>query len=221
MSAPPAGPKDRFYDLPAQPLADALEAVATRSQISIAFEPGVVSARRSVRITGRFTPQIALQRILAGSGLVARFTGPRSAIVYDPKLPSANAETQPTHHAFGRRTMTFDLAVVRAPQTIGQRDPAAVSAYVHRAESTMRAMFAGDPAYRNTAFQLRIALSVDSRGRIVRVVPIRTHGGPARNDDIARVVLGRDLGAPPAGLEQPLRFDISGQGARELRRHMP
>lgn len=220
-SSPPAGREDQFYDLPAQPLADALEAVATRSQISIAFEPGVVSTRRSRRMTGRFPPQIALRGILAGSGLVARFTGPRSAIVYDPKQPSASINAEPANHATGRQAMTFDLAVVRAPQTIGQRDPAAVNAYIHRAESAMRGMFVGDPAYRNMSFQLRIALSVDIQGRIVRATPIRIHGGPVRDDDVARVVLGRDLGVPPAGLRQPLRFDITGQGGHEPRRRMP
>ncbi|MEG3089647.1 STN domain-containing protein [Sphingomonas sp. PB4P5] len=219
-TAPPPPPEQQAYDMPAQPLADALDTLATRSRISIAFEPVVVATLRSAPLRGSLTPPLALRHILAGTGLAARFTGPRAAIIYDPRVPAAAiADTGlGARLSRDRPTMTFDLAVVRAPRLIGQRDRGAVLEYVRRAESAVRSLFARDRTYQGVSFQLRIAIAIDARGRIDRATVVRPSGSAALDGGVPRVVLGQDIGRPPAsGLPQPLRFDIAGKGLNDGR----
>lgn len=204
-------PQEQNYDLPAQPLADALSAIATRSRVSIAFEADVVAQRRSAPARGWLTPQIALRRTLEGTGLVVRFTGPRSAIVYNPRSEAAAAVAAAGSVAADRPTLDFGVAVVRAKRVIGRRDPGAVHDYVRRATQEIQAIFATDPGYRGGTFKFRIAVAIDSEGRIETATLIQPSGQTERDARAHELVLGRKIGsAPPSGLPQPLQFDITG-----------
>lgn len=203
--------QEQVYDLPAQPLADALSAIATRSQISIAFEADVVAHRRSAPAHGSLTPQIALRKTLDGTGLVARFTGPRSAIVYNPRSQAAAVTAASSSRAADRPTLDFGLAVVRARRMIGHRDPVAINDYLRRATSEVQAIFAADPAYRGGTFRFRIAIAIDSEGRVEHATLVQPSGQAERDALASQLVVGRHIGGtPPANLTQPMQFDISG-----------
>lgn len=60
-----------FFDLPAQPLASALNHYATISGQSVMFPDALVAGQTSSAIRGRYAPQAALRALLAGTGLVA------------------------------------------------------------------------------------------------------------------------------------------------------
>lgn len=208
--------QEQYYDLSVQPLADALSAIATQSQISIAFEAGVVAHRRSAPAHGLLTPQIALRQALDGTGLVARFTGPRSAIIYNPRSQATTAAAAASSRATDRPTLDFSLAVVRAKRMIGHRDPGTIHDYVRRATSEIQAIFAADPAYRGGTFRFRISIAIDAEGRIENATLVQPSGQIARDTRARALVLGRSMGgAPPAGLTQPLQFDISGTKIRQ------
>lgn len=66
-----APPLASHYDLPSQPLADALHQVARRSGAQIMFAPGQVVGLSASRLIGDFGAQEAVQRLIAGTGLVA------------------------------------------------------------------------------------------------------------------------------------------------------
>lgn len=57
------------FDLPAQPLADALRAVAGATHIDIVFDPAVVTGFEAPPLKGSATARQALARLLAGTGL--------------------------------------------------------------------------------------------------------------------------------------------------------
>jgi iron complex outermembrane receptor protein len=83
------------YDLPAQPLADTLRAIARLSGREILFEAANVEGRRAPPLKGQLTPQQALGAALAGSGLVVEeragaFLVRRADPA--PEAPQANAE---------------------------------------------------------------------------------------------------------------------------------
>lgn len=206
-----AQPED-VYDIPARPLAAALDTFASGSKVSIAFEADVVATRQSAPLRGRFTAPMALRVMLAGTGLAARFTGPHSAIIYDPRSPIGSAQAAAQSRRGDRPTMNFDLALVRGPQTIGRRDPAAVNDYLRRAEQEIQAIFARHADYQGVAFRLRIAVSIDRRGHVDNVILLRPTGQRDRDAQIRSLVLGRTVGPPPpADLSQPLTFDVAGK----------
>ena len=61
------------YSIPAQPLNAALLQLAEQSGLEIVFDARLTQGRNAPALNGDFTPQAALDRLLAGSGLTYRF----------------------------------------------------------------------------------------------------------------------------------------------------
>lgn len=72
------------FDLLSQPLANAISRVGTISGWRIAYSVALPAGARSAPLAGTMTPEEALARLTAGSGLVVRATGPRS-LVLEPR----------------------------------------------------------------------------------------------------------------------------------------
>jgi len=73
--APAAGQAVVNIDLPAQDLAQALVELGRYTGLSIVFDPAQTAGLRAPAIRGEMTPQQALDRVLAGSGLTAVVRG--------------------------------------------------------------------------------------------------------------------------------------------------
>lgn len=78
-----------FYDLPAQPLARSIRAIATATGQSIVAPADLIADRQAPALKGIFSVEEALDRLLAGSGLQARRSG--SAFVLMAAAPQALA----------------------------------------------------------------------------------------------------------------------------------
>lgn len=80
------------FDLPAGNLADALVALGRQAQVQILFSPDSVAGLRAPAVSGSMTPQAALDRLLARSGLVAVPSG-NGFMVRSPAGASASDAT--------------------------------------------------------------------------------------------------------------------------------
>jgi outer membrane receptor for ferric coprogen and ferric-rhodotorulic acid len=60
---------------PAQPLADALQSFARASGLQVNYDATALVGKRAPALSGRMEPDVALQRLLASSGLAASVTG--------------------------------------------------------------------------------------------------------------------------------------------------
>jgi catecholate siderophore receptor len=69
------------FEIPAQPLTDALSAFSRQSAIRIEVDGEAAAGLRSIALAGDFTAPAALRRLLEGTGLTASFTGVESATV--------------------------------------------------------------------------------------------------------------------------------------------
>ncbi|WP_343699794.1 TonB-dependent receptor [Caulobacter sp.] len=98
------------FDLPAQPLGQALNQLALRSDREILFSPSLTKGRRSAALSGMFTAEEALARLLTGSGLDVRLEGRSFLIVAEPPVtaPVADAEIAPA------KPVSLDSVVVTA-----------------------------------------------------------------------------------------------------------
>lgn len=74
----------------AQPLAQALDALARQSRLDLMVQPALVAGKTAPAVTGRMTPRDALDRLLAGSGLAAEIEG--TAVTVRPRGPAPAAE---------------------------------------------------------------------------------------------------------------------------------
>lgn len=89
------------FDIPAQPLAQALTQFARQSGLQVAVDAAAVSGKATNGVSGTLSREGALQQILAGTGVTYRFTSPTSVtivaagsssggIVLDPVQVQAN-----------------------------------------------------------------------------------------------------------------------------------
>lgn len=85
----------RRFDLPAQPLSQALNQLALRSDREILYSPNLTKGRRSLPLSGTFTAEDALTRLLAGSGLTVRLEG-RSFLVLPAPKPLEEIDSPPS-----------------------------------------------------------------------------------------------------------------------------
>ena len=94
------------FDIPAQPLSQALNQLALRSDREILFSPALTRGKRSPALNGVFTAEAALERLLANSGLTVRLEGRSFLVVPAPRElapqsvaaspPSPSPQPQPT-----------------------------------------------------------------------------------------------------------------------------
>jgi outer membrane receptor protein involved in Fe transport len=79
-----AEPPQLQFALPPMPLGDALREVARRSGINLVVDDRLVAGRNAPALSGRLSPEQAVARLLAGSGLASREVG--GTLVISPPL---------------------------------------------------------------------------------------------------------------------------------------
>jgi catecholate siderophore receptor len=68
-------------DIPALPVAEALAELARQADVRVRLASDAAAGARSRPVSGSYTAAEALRRMLEGTGLMARFAGPRAAVV--------------------------------------------------------------------------------------------------------------------------------------------
>lgn len=74
------------FNIPAQPLELALDAYSAATGNEIFYDGALVAGLRSTVVTGRLSPDAALETLLRGTGLVPRFTGTSRFSLTLPRL---------------------------------------------------------------------------------------------------------------------------------------
>ncbi|EKV31878.1 TonB-dependent siderophore receptor [Caenispirillum salinarum AK4] len=82
-------------DIPAGELNESLLALASATDLQIFYDASELEALRTQGVQGRLTPRQALDRLLAGSGLTYRFTGPDRVTLERPAAASQPATLAP------------------------------------------------------------------------------------------------------------------------------
>lgn len=75
------------FDLRVQPLQGALDAYGALTGRSGFYTAESIAGRSSAAVQGRYTPEVALQRLLEGTGLAIHYTAP-DAFVLEPGAPA-------------------------------------------------------------------------------------------------------------------------------------
>ncbi|GGI55037.1 TonB-dependent siderophore receptor [Oxalicibacterium solurbis] len=110
----------------AQPLAQALNELARQAQLELIVQPSLVAGKTAPAVSGSLTPQQALNRLLAGSGLVATVNGKTAVVNLVPassgQLPAVtvtaameNDSYVATRSASGFKT---DTPIIETPQSV-------------------------------------------------------------------------------------------------------
>lgn len=84
------------YSIPPSSLDSALVRFGATSGVQVLYNSSVTQGLRTSGVIGDLTPQAALGKILAGTGLSYRFTGPNSATIGSPAQVSGAASSDAT-----------------------------------------------------------------------------------------------------------------------------
>ena len=201
------------YNLPALPLNVALARFSEISGVDVLLRAAADDAKPSPPLQGRYRPAEALTKLLRGTGLSARFTSPRSAVI----LPSATAHApipEESATAPGGLVISLDTMRVTAPRMIGAPPPrSADEAFLRRLAATIRRVaverqvFAG-----GKRADLRITTRISNAGLLYDVKVVEGSADAELDARATGLLEGADLGiTPPGDLRQPLLFDLSGR----------
>ena len=177
----------RFFDIPALPLAEALQRFTASTGHSGLYDSRLTKGRRSSSVVGNYTAESALRLLLRDSGLQARYGSPDTFIIAAEALAAA---LQPAQALAARKRFYGKLQVA------------------------MRALLCGDPAVRPGHYRAAISLCFGDAGQVRRVRLLDSTGSPQRDALLAQRLerLRLDEPAPP-GVNQPVTFVIRPQAA--------
>lgn len=178
------------FDLPAQQLASALEAFSAVTGVVVLYNGNLAVGRTSTEVKGELSSVEALQHLLKGSGLVARYTSD-DAIVVIPVAPDPAAARPPA-------------AIAKAALVNRSREEqgylSLLQAAVGRALCSSARTQPGD-------YRLAMKFWINAAGEITRPVLLGSTNDSDRDAAILAVLVKASIGEPPpAELAQPVTF---------------
>jgi len=84
----------REFQIPAQPLSSALNAFGRQAGLQVTIDSSVAAGVQSPGVSGTMTPAEALNQLLAGTGIVSRFSGNRTVLLTRPSGGAAPGAIQ-------------------------------------------------------------------------------------------------------------------------------
>ncbi len=149
----------RSFNVPAQPLADALNVFGRQSGLQVTLAASVSRGVMSKAVVGSYAPEEALARLLSGTGIEHRISGGRTAVVGaigggGAVMPADGSTTLDPISVFGNATGVGEIVIsqrdleLRNPATIadvfrgepgisvGSSLPMSQKVYVHGIEET-------------------------------------------------------------------------------------
>ncbi|VFR90514.1 Outer membrane TonB-dependent transducer VreA of trans-envelope signaling system [plant metagenome] len=169
------------FDIPAQTLQDALEQYGAVTGVSVVYLGTLVTGRRSQAVSGRLEAGEALRRLLAGSGLSARYTSQNALVLVGaPQSPRGASTPAASRPEAGRYRQ-----------------------YYGTVQGALRAALCRDPLLAKEDFRAALQFWVSAAGRLERIRLLDSTGLPARDDALLRSLERAVVGPPPPGFEQP------------------
>ncbi len=203
-------PIEQRYDIAAQPLDMALDRFTEVSGVDLLYDHRLATNRRSTELSSVFSPQRALKTLLASSGLVARFTGPRSAVILSVD-PHASGADGPTDHA----ALQLNTARITASPLIGGPPRSPFESYGLRAQDRILRRLQDSNLVGDQVFRIRFWARIAADGKIESLTLAQGTGDLQLDRRIRDVLLRNSfLPPPPSGIPQPLRFEIAARNAK-------
>ncbi|MFH0297638.1 TonB-dependent outer membrane receptor [Bradyrhizobium sp. 31Argb] len=178
------------FDLPAQQLASALETFSAVTGVVVLYDGNLALGRTSVEVKGELSSEVALQRLLRGSGLVARYTADE-AIVIVPGAPEPAIARSPS-------------AIARAALANRGRDE---QSYFSLLQAGIGRALCSTARTRPGDYRLAMKFWIGPAGEVMHPVLLSSTSDPDRDAAILDAVAAASIGEPPpAGLAQPFTF---------------
>lgn len=120
QSGSAAVPAPLALNIPAQPLGLALNELARQANLQMTFPAALVAGKQAAAVAGQWTVRQALDRLLAGHGLVASFNGSAVVVLAAPQPRSETALPAVTVTESSTPGVTQNLALPVKAGALGQ-----------------------------------------------------------------------------------------------------
>jgi hypothetical protein len=196
------------FELPAQPLVETLQAYGRMTDSAVLVDSNLLERRVSTPVNGDFSPREALQRLLAGTGLQARFTSSEGAII--TPLPADAQATAPgsASNSGVSGGATIDLSSIQGVMTGGD-----YRAYAAMVQTRLTEALCASAETRPGHYRLVLQIDIDKAGTVASSHAVGSTGEPSRDAAIERAARTLALdSAPPAGLREPITILLRPDG---------
>jgi TonB family protein len=196
--APPAGHAAEAvyfrFDIPAQPLAAALDLYAAASGRPVLFRSALAAGLMSFPVQGKYTADAALHTLLQGTGLEIDDVG--NAQVDAFVLKPAGESVVPDVSA----------ATPASASALAASD--GMSDYDGQVQTRIWRAFCDNPVTRPGSYRALLRFGIDAAGYIGRARLLSSSGDDDRDADLLRTLKQVRVGPPPPEMAQPLTMLI-------------
>jgi hypothetical protein len=177
------------FEIPAQPLVDALDAYSSVSGFETLYDSAIARGRRSNAVHGTFTAAEALRIMLVGTSLSARLISQDAVTIEPQQRPVETALAPPPEQSVHR----FYFGLIQA---------------------ALEHAFCRENNIRPGGYRVVLRFSISASGQLIEPNLVVTTGDAERDRSILRALGDVRLGsAPPADLQQPISLVILPQSA--------
>lgn len=168
------------FDIGAQPLVSALDAYSAATGLQLVYDATLAEGRRAQTVKGSMTPDMALQLLLEGTGLVAVYA-------------AANI---------------FTIApAATAPQTASMRN---FMPYLAAVQSSIAEAFCRSSLTAPGAYRIKFRFWIGRAGEVLQPQLLGSTDDGARDQAIAAMLRGVVIGRPPPpDMPQPIMMAVS------------
>jgi hypothetical protein len=192
------------FEIPSQPLANALHAYGRRMGIQVLYESRSAMGRQSEAVKGQFTPDEALKRLLAGTDLEVRHARPDAITLVAP----VRQDAPPINPL-----VTADLSIgelrVRAPGISKSNDIGRFQDYSESLQAEIQRALLKNTTTGSGNYRAVLDLWIDSARTIRKTALLQSTGESIRDAAITATLQGLMINRPtPADAPQPIRAVI-------------
>ncbi len=177
---------ERQFDIPAQPLVSSLKAYSAITNLELYYESSLMDGHRSPSIHGSFSPNVALRRLLDGTGFSVASFQLGTITILAPRQPAKGQ----------------DLAALKSKA-------AEFTPYFALIQAGLRTAFCQVPAIQTDAAELIVRLWISPSGAVARADFLSPTGSEGRDRAYAAVIRALAIGqAPPKAMPQPVTLMV-------------
>jgi hypothetical protein len=191
------------FQIPAQPLATALQAYGERAGVQVLYESGSAAGLQSVAVEGEYSRDRALELLLSATNLEVRYTKP-DAITLAPR--NVRGKDEPPADPLVKADLSIGELRVHAPSHSAVAPPQDYNESVqHDIQSALRK----NPKTRSGSYRAVVDLWIDSGRVIQRTALFQSTGEADRDAAVTTALQGLTTSRqPPANAAQPVRVVI-------------
>jgi hypothetical protein len=197
-----------IFHIPAQPLASALQAYGSQTGVQVLYESRSAAGQLSSDVEGSFTPQDALNLLLAGTDLSVRYIRPDAITLARPSPEADAPPASPLASSLAKTDLSLGTLRVRAGGE--EDDGASLRDYSESVQLDVQKALQRNARTRAGSYRAVLDLWIDASSRAVaRTQLFRSTGDAERDAAVATALRGLVISrAAPATMPQPVRIAI-------------